>query len=358
MSQAGSIYQRQSDGRWVAVVTLNGMRLVKYAQSKREAQQRLNDMIGAASTGTLSAPSKVTLGQWVEQWLGDQETACRPSTMRSYRQVLTPMMERIGQARMDRLTPLQLSRTFTDLHRRGIGTRRIQQGYVVLGTCLKRAVRLGVIGVNPLDRVDKPRHEPGERPLWTVEEARRFLVALEGSAIRYAPLFTLLLTTGLRIGEGLGLRWVDIDLQQRSLTVQQAYVYAGERGSIQPPKTRAGRRVVVLPDLAVRALQRLPRPLDAHAAIFRTGSGTVPSQSNLRRDLRRLCVAAAIPTIPLHGIRHVHAALLAAQGLDPHTLRKRLGHSRVSTTLDIYAYALRPDSAATTAFERAMAEVT
>jgi integrase len=351
-TSTGSVYQR-ADGYWIASVIVAGKKIVKYGKTKQEARRRLADLLAASSTGTLAPPTRCTLAEWAGRWLDGQDIDRRPSTLRSYQQVLAPVLDRLGHVRLDRLTPLQLSTVLSDLRRSGRGSRRIQQAYVVLGTCLRQAVKLGLIGANPLDRVDKPRHEPRRKTLWTLDEARRFLHVADKSSRRYAPLFVLIVGTGLRVGEALGLRWDDIDLVRRTVTVRQAYVYAGNIGSIQPPKTRSGHRVVLLPDGVVDTLLRLPRPIDPATNVFATANGTPPMQSNLRRDLHHLCETASVPTIAIHDIRHVHAALLAAEGVDPHTLRKRLGHSRVSTTLDIYAYAIAPDETAVSAFERA-----
>jgi integrase len=82
----------------------------------------------------------------------------------------------------------------------------------------------------------------------------------------------------------------------------------------------------------------------------------VPSPSNLREALLGLCDKAGVTRIQVHGLRHVHAALLAGVGLDPHSLRKRLGHAHVSTSMSVYAYAIQPDSVAVDAFERAIAQ--
>jgi integrase len=351
MSTTGSVYQRK-DGYWVASVVVAGKKIVKYGKSKREAQQRLTELVGAASMGTLTAPTRLTLREWVERWLTMQEQEKRPSTLRTYRQVLPPVIERLGHVRLAKLTPLQLAVTFTELRHQGMGTRRLQQAYVVLGTVLRQAVQLDLIGSNPLERVPKPRHEPKENSLWTLNQAQQFLRAAETSGHRYAPLFLILVATGIRIGEALGLRWSDIDLTRQTVTVQRAFVYAGSSGSLQRPKTRAGRRVVTLPDTTVRLLRRLPRPLDPEAPVILTGTGTIPNQSNLRRELHRLCQLAGVPLIPIHGLRHVHAALLVAQGVDPHALRRRLGHARVATTLDVYAYAVTPDEATARAFDQ------
>jgi integrase len=350
MSQAGSLYQR-ADGYWVAAVVVSGKKIVKYGKTKREAQQRLGELLTAASTQTLSPSSKLTLRQWMDRWLDQHSDEWRPSTVRSYRQVLGPLLTEVGDTRLDRLTPLQLSMTFSKLRQGGMGTRRIQQSYVALGTCIREAVRLGLLMANPLDRVDKPKHEPADRALWTTDEARRFLQVAVESDHRYAPLFLLLIGSGLRVGEALGLTGGDIDLHQRTLTVRQAFVYAGETGSVQPPKTKAGKRTITLPAVVVERLASLPRPLNPQTPLVLTRSGTRPSQSNLRREFHRLCKAADVPEINIHGIRHVHAALLSAGGIDPHSLRRRLGHSRVSTTMDIYAYAVTPDEAAADTFD-------
>ena len=83
----------------------------------------------------------------------------------------------------------------------------------------------------------------------------------------------------------------------------------------------------------------VPRPLDADTQVFQTENGTTPTKSNLRRALAALCKQAEVPFINVHGLRHVHAALLLREGIDPQALRRRLGHSHVSMTLDRYAYA-------------------
>jgi integrase len=274
--------------------------------------------------------------------------------MRYYRQALGPVLEKAGGLRLEKLNPLLLTNLFAELRRAGRGTRAIQQAYTVLGTCLRQAVKLGTLGSNPLDRVDKPTHQPGEPERWKPDQVARFLEVAAQSRHRYAPLFTVLVATGLRIGEALGLRWEDVDLRAGTLTVRRAYVYAGNEGTIQPTKTRAGQRVISLPEQAMAAFQRIPRPLDTAAPVFTTSNGTIPTQSDLRKALQRLCRRAGVLAVTIHGLRHVHAALLADQGLDAHTLKQRMGHTRVSTTMDLYAYAMRSDGAATDAFQRAV----
>lgn len=316
----GSIYQRQSDGRWVAAVSIMGKRVVRYAGSQREARAALRDMQTAQGSGTLAPPARMTLEAWTDHWLALVGPGLRPKSLANYRQALTPIVGRLGGVRLDRLTPMQLARMFAELRAAGMGTRRIEHGYITLKTCLRYAVRLELLGVNPLDRVDRPRHRRGQRRFWTAEEAARFITTAEASGLAYAPLALFLLGTGLRLGEALGLRWSDVHWQRQAVRVERTAMHVGGDLVTNAPKTEAGKRTVTMPEMAVRALRRLPRPTE-DGAIFINLCGHTPHRPQVHDALERLCARAGVPRLSPHGLRHVHAALLAAQGVDPHTLR-------------------------------------
>jgi integrase len=150
-----------------------------------------------------------------------------------------------------------------------------------------------------------------------------------------AILLGFLLLTGLRPGEALALRWEDVDLKGASLVVKRNVVWAGSTWHIGKPKTKAGQRVVALPASAVALLRRLPRN-----SVHCFWEQKPPSSKQLSNAMRQLCERARVPQKPARFLRRAHAALLAASGVDPKSLQKRMGHSQVSTTLDIYAYSL------------------
>src|SRR5205823_8385586 len=136
---------------------------------------------------------------------------------------------------------------------------------------------------------------------------------------------------GLRIGEALALEWDD--LQGNHIRVNKSVSrHRMDDVSVGPPKTKSGNRVVTLPDSAVAMLHQLPR---TRQRIFASEHGSVPNSSILRRQLRYLCTKANVPYLGIHGLRHVHASLVVAGGLDVKTLQVRLGHSRPSTTINI-----------------------
>ncbi len=349
----GSVYQR-ADGYWAAAVSLNGRRIVKYAKTEKAARAKLKELLVAEQGHTLTPPTRTTLDAWVTQWMTLQATERRLSTLKTYRDTLRPILARLGSVRLDKLTPAGLGLTFAELRRQGIGTRRVQQGYAALKTCLGAAVGLGIIAVNPLDRVAKPKHQAGRHHIWTAEQAAAFIATAATSHQQYAPLLLLLVGAGLRLSEGLALTWDDLDLGAGTVTVSKALVFVGHRPALGPTKSAAGNRVISLPAPLPAVLTRLPRPLDDSAPIFRTRGGLPPGQTVLRDTMRQLCERAAVPVIRIHDLRHVHASVLVAAGIDLATVSRRLGHSKVSTTAGIYTHAVRPDSTAAEAFTRAI----
>jgi integrase len=261
--------------------------------------------------------------------------------------------------RLDRCGPLVLAEAFRRMAARGVGSRVREQAFVYGKACFAEAVRMGLVPTNPFDRITKPKHEGRQRPEWSPAEAARFLAACERSRLRYAPLCALALLTGLRRGEAVGLEWRDVDFAGRRLMVRRQRTTLGGVPRTAPLKTKTARRVVPLSERAAAVLrrqwERLPeegrRP---EAPVFATERGTPPHPDNIRRSLLALCRQAGVPVVSLHQLRHTFASLAAGGGLDPVALARVLGHSRPSTSLDIYAFAVGVDRAAG-ALERALA---
>lgn len=352
----GSVYLRK-DGRWVASITQNGKRVSRYGVSMADARARLRDLTSEQARGTLTAPMRLTTGEWLERWLVLRRPELRPSSVNGYEAALYPFFPLIGRVRLDRLTPLHVAGAIAEMRREKRGTNRMLRCYLILVNALNTAVRLRMIPVNPALSIDPPRHQPKRQKYWQTAELSRFLEVAAVDPGRYAPLFTVLAATGVRISEALGLRWTDIDWQAGRIRVERALVFVGNTPSLQEPKSRDGRRTIILPIAGRTALLRLSRPLDEAAPVFTATNGASPYPNNLLRTLRALCLRADLPPITLHGLRHVNAAMLATAGVDPHTLRQHLGHSTIQMSRLRYAYAMRSDSVAAAAFDRAIATV-
>ncbi len=335
------------DGRYVAIAWIEGQRIYRYKRTRKDAETALAGLL----TGTEPANARrrfaaspcsdggKTLREWSSEWLGANENRLRPSTILSYRQALSYVLPLIGHEILTDLTAIRLQAVFTELHKQEIGHRKAQQAYTVLRTCLKAAVSMELLTVNAMERVHKPEWRPREKTYWSVPQTRIFLATALASHLRLAPLCALLASTGLRVSEALGLTWEDVDIQQKRLQVRRAFVWMNGECAEVPPKTEAGKRSVSLPMQAVEALSLTPQTAEGRY-VFRTDNGTPPRHSHIRETLIALCDAADVPRINVHGLRHVAAAMALKATKDIHAVQRRLGHSRASITMDIYAYVL------------------
>jgi len=327
-------YRRKGRG-WQAAIRLGGHRYWVSGRTRRECQEKLLALIERHRRGQLAPPLRLTLGEWCDLWLREGEARWRPTTLRRRRQVLSPLLLRMGRLRLSRLEPLHLAAALEELQREGMGSRSLELCWATLHACLEEAVRRGLLGYNPIQRVPRPRHQPREARDWTLEDMKRFLQAALEDGRPLAWGLALMLMAGLRVGELLGLRWEDVDWAAGALRVRRSVTWAGSTWHIGKPKTKAGERIVTLPASAVALLRRLPRN-----SVHLFWAEKPPSSKQVSNVMRELCERAGVPRRPARYLRHCHATLLAASGLDVKTLQRRLGHTQASVTLDVYAHAL------------------
>jgi integrase len=218
----------------------------------------------------------------------------------------------------------------------------------VLRACLNKALKLGKLALNPATLVELPRRPRLERPFLTPAQALRLLDVAESQDNRFYPLFAVLLLTGIRPGEALGLRWEDVD--GSSLRVRRALVWiAGRKPFLDETKTRRC-RTVALGERAVKALEKQRRvqvelrlllgaAYEDHNLIFASETGAPLSAQNVSsRYFKPLLQAAGLPDVRLYDLRHSHATLLLAAGEHPKVVQERLGHSTITLTLDTYSH--------------------
>jgi len=326
---------RRRDGYWEASIRLGGRRYYVTGRTRRECQEKLLSLLLRHRLGQLSPPSRYTLGEWAHLWLREGEGRWRPTTLRRRRQVLLPLLALLGRVRLSRLEPLHFGAALLELRQRGIGTRSLELCWATLHACLEEAVRRGIIAHNPCARLPRPRHEKAPAQDWGLEDMRRFLHAALADGRPPSLMLALMLLTGLRPGEALGLSWEDVDVRARALRVCRAVVWAGSSWHEDPPESKAGERTLSIPSLALGTISRLPR--DSVHLFWRERP---PTSKQVSHVMRELCERAGVPRRPAHYLRHAHATLLAAQGLDIKALQRRLGHAQASVTLDVYAHAL------------------
>jgi integrase len=220
----GSIYQRK-DGRWEGAVTVgitasgNPKRVRRYGATRAEVAKKLADLLAAYGQGMLAEPNQLTVGDWLRQWLAESSLHLEDSTIDSYERLITKhIAPAIGGVKLTALRPVHLKTLYLDLSRRGYALRTRQYVHSLIASGLKAAVRLELIPRNVADVV-RPEGKDDRKDIevWTPQEAAHFLDV--GQIDRLYPAFYLMLCLGLRRGEVLGLRWVDIDFGAGTLSV-------------------------------------------------------------------------------------------------------------------------------------------
>jgi len=236
---------------------------------------------------------------------------------------------------------------------RGLSPRTVRYTHSILFQALGQAVRWRLLAVNPADHLALPKDPHHEMRALDPTEAAVFLKAIRGD--RWEALWELLIVTGLRPGEALGLRWSDIDLAHNRLSVQRALVKGKAGPELAEPKTKRSRRVVVFPvststTLRAHRARQLEVRLKAGDTydptlnlVFATQTGRPLDYSNLvRQHFKRIVNSVGLQPLRPYDLRHTCATLLLASGEHPKVVSERLGHEDIVTTLNVYSHVL-PD---------------
>lgn len=357
----GSIRKRK-DGRWEAALTVgytsngNPKRRSVYGKTRKEVADALFQLGSKYGKGLLANPDKITVSEFLNQWLEDKSDTKKPTTVAGYRNAVEKhIVPKLGKVRLQQLQPTHVQNLYRELRRdrtdekgkviKGLGNS-LRLVHCVLRDAFKRAVKLDLVAVSPISKVDAPSTTRFDGKAWTTDQAKAFLEASHSS--RWCALFHLALTTGLRRGELLGLYWDDLDMTAKKLMVKRNYTTAGGTPMILEPKTHRSTRPVALTDWDVRVLedhragQQAERELSAiwegDQWVFSTSIGTPINPANLSREFKRIVKLAEVPDIRFHDLRHSSASLAILAGVELKVLSERLGHSSTRITSELYQH--------------------
>ncbi len=355
---AGHIRQR-SRGSWELRYDVDadpgtGKRRTRTATmrgSKRDAQTELRRLLGQVDQGvTLASPAKMTFGDWLAQWLAECRHTVAPKTWQERSAyVRLHILPALGSIPLAKLAPVQIQRLYTDLltsgrqdGRGGLSRQTVRHIDRVLHVALERARKLKLIAVNPVDDAEPPRVESAPMITLNAEQQAALFQASEGTDLALPTL--LLLATGLRRGELLGLAWANADVDASLLHVVQVIEETKAGARVKPqPKTTHGRRSITLPAVAVEALRR--HRITQAEEHLRLGLGRLDllfprwaaSPAVFGNAFHRMATRVGID-VSVHDLRHTHITDLLAAGTHPRVVSERAGHSSIAFTLQRYGH--------------------
>lgn len=323
--------------------------------TKKDADKYLSKTLTAMSTGTYIEASTLSVDDYLDRWLQNAARGrVRERTFDDYSDLLTRYVRpALGKTRLCDLRPLDIQNLYTDMQDNDLSARTVRYTHAVLNSALKQAVKWLMLSQNPAALVELPKLTRKEMAALSVDEAARFLAAARED--RFALMFALALSTGMRPEEFLGLQWKDIDLETGIATVQRALVWRDKKQgwSFTEPKTAKSRRNIPLSASIVRSLashkarqgeQRLKAgtKYENHDLVFATRDGAPLMRRNiLRSHFRPILEKAGLPaSIRLYDLRHTCATLLLAANEHPKVVSECLGHSNITLTLDTYSHVL------------------
>ncbi|GAA3995655.1 site-specific integrase [Deinococcus rubellus] len=354
----GSIYQL-TDGSWRGSITvqLDGLGRPKRksvrGKTQKEVREKLKHLLRLRDENALIDSSRMTISEFLEVWIRDTNPNLKATTAHKRGDVIRLYVApHLGRHQLQKLTPLDIQHWQTNLlttpRKEGampLNPNTVAGAMTLLNTALKHALQLGLIHRNPADAVKRVKVPRRDFQVWEPSEVQRLIVAVQDD--RLYGLVYLALTTGMRRGELCGLQWADIT--RGVITVRHNCVLVGNTATITTPKSEKSRRRIPLPADTLEALrlhrERQHRERDAAGEdwqatdlVFASSIGTLYHPRNLLRDWYVLLEMAKVRRIRIHDLRHTYASLAIYQGLDPKSVADRLGHSRASLTLDLYAH--------------------
>lgn len=348
--EIGDGIHQQPNGTYCArFVDRFGKRRSKRSKKLQEVRQWIADARYIDEHTDINHAINMMVDAWFDYWIGIKEHTVRPNTVRNYTERYERNIKKvIGDKLLTDVKPVHCQKIFSDMAEEGYKTTTIYQTRITLYNMLEFAKENDVILANPCKRsVRSDMGKPSEKKkALTIDVQRKFLDSVTGYS--YENQYRFILQTGLRTGELVGLKWEDVDIENKVLTISRTMEYRYKVGEwrIGPPKSKSGYRTIPLTDEAIRILRQQKAknrnlaiiPFEWKDIVFLCKKGTPVKNSTYDTGLFKCCDRAGIPRFSMHVLRHTFATRCIEGGMKPKTLQEILGHSNIGITMNLYVH--------------------
>lgn len=338
-------------------------------RDKTSAQAALRKVLVELDEGEYLEPSKETFSSYIEYWFRSHyQKRIKETTVASRKYLLEKHMIRenpFADKPLDKITTFDIDAFYNLKVDEEYSTNYIRKMHQMLYQAFQQAVKWEKIKQNPVINADPPTVKRQEMVIWNFADIHSFLAACQKE--RHYMAFLLAIYTGMRRGEILGLKWSDIDFSNKVIHVERSLAFVPKKGYVLTTlKTKKSKRKVPIPDHLINVLlshkkrqQEWKAQWEGHYndqnLVICTEAGTVQDPRNVLRVMKRLIDVSGVPKIRFHDIRHTHASILIAEGVDLVKVANRLGHSNPKITLEYYAHLMpNEDDEVADIFHRAL----
>ena len=365
---------KRADGRYQGRFTFQGERYTLYDRDIKTLQKKMADTLYEMEHGIYLNAQTMTLNKFFETWLNDvKENTVKANTISVYMEIYKIHIgPALGKLQLSSINKLMVQRLLNNMSKNGLSPNTLAKTKAILYSIFKEAMENRMISYNPCENITI-RRDRTERRVLSYDEQKLFLDTIRGS--RYEMLCILGLSTGLRIGELSGLRWSDIDFEEKTLTVERTYIYLHDvknhkmQDVFHSPKTKNSRRTIRLLESTLallqvhRTKQEQERRLagdawspveDGEDLVFTTKTGGPVRGLNVAETLNNYVAKinkkeailakkehrepVVFDRITPHTLRHTFATRAFESGIPPKVVQQILGHSSLEMTMDLYTH--------------------
>ena len=319
-------------------------------KTQKEVAQKLREVVSTGAESAYNPNSGITVEKWLNMWITDYAGEKKDSTISNYKTWIDyRIAPALGKIKLENLQSNDIQRFYNGL-KKSISAKTIKNIHGVLHSALAQAVRSRIIPYNPADACVLPKVEKRELTPVVDNNLAAFLDAIKGN--KFEDVYLVDVFTGMRQGEILGLTWDCVDFNKNQICVNKQLARIRNSGGAHVLRStkKDNIRYIAIPGIIVDRLKAIQQRQKALAAeepctyrnemnlVFTDDAGKYLVANTVYRNLKKIFAQIGIPESRFHDLRHSYAVALLEADVDVKTLQMNLGHSNISTTLDVYAH--------------------